>query len=281
MMKKTIPFLLAVLFAGACTTEKDYLVTFSTPYGDMHAVLYDATPKHKRNFLELAQSGQYDSTLFHRVIADFMIQGGDLTTRPSATPADAVNYTVPAELVDTLFHRKGALAAARQGDQMNPERASSGSQFYIVQGKVYSEAELTVDMEKLGKGVEQLVQFVDHADEGEKLVALYESGDYEGYTQAILALKPAVEEKLDIEVDRDYPTERLQVYTTVGGVPHLDNTYTVFGQVIDNLAVIDSIARQPTGRADKPIKNIYFTVSVEETTKKKITNTYGYAYPAP
>ena len=280
-MKKTIPFFLAALFTGACTTEKDYLVTFSTPYGDMHAVLYDATPKHKRNFLELAQSEKYDSTLFHRVIADFMIQGGDLTTRPSATLADAVDYTIPAEFVDTLFHRKGALAAARQGDQMNPERASSGSQFYIVQGKTYPEAELTVDMNKLSQGVEQLVQFVDYVDEGKKLIALYEFGDYEGYTQAMLALKPAVEEKLDIELDRDYPTERLQAYTTVGGVPHLDDTYTVFGQVIDNLAVIDSIAKQPTGRADKPIKNIYFTVSVEEMPKKKITSRYGYAYPAP
>ncbi len=281
-MKITVSIILLIaLFAGACTVEKDYLVTFSTPYGDMHAVLYDATPKHKRNFLKLAQEGQYDSTLFHRVIADFMIQGGDLTTRPSATSADAINYTVPAEPVDTLFHRKGALAAARQGDQMNPERASSGSQFYIVQGKTYSEAELTVDMEKLGKGVEQLVQFVDYVDEGEQLIALYESGDYEGYTQAMLALKPAVEEKLDIEVDRDYPAERLQAYTTGGGVPHLDDTYTVFGQVIDNLAVIDSIAKQPTGRADKPVKNIYFTVSVEEMPKKKITKNYGYAYPVP
>ena len=280
-MKRNIPFLLAILFAVACSAEKDYLVTFSTPYGDMHAVLYDATPKHKRNFLKLAQSGQYDSTLFHRVIADFMIQGGDLTTRPAATPADAVEYTVPAEFVDTLFHRKGALAAARQGDQLNPERASSGSQFYIVQGKKYTEAELTVDMDKLSKGVQQLVQFVDYADEGEKLIALYESGDYEGYTQAMLALKPAVEEKLDVDVDREYSDERLQAYTTVGGVPHLDDTYTVFGQVLDNLAVIDSIAKQPTGRADKPIKNIYFTVSVEEMPKKKITKNYGYAYPAP
>ena len=279
-MKKTIPFLLIALFAAACSTEKDYLVTFSTPYGDMHAVLYDATPKHKRNFLKLAESGQYDSLLFHRVIADFMIQSGDLATRPGASPADAVEYTVPAEFVDTLFHRKGALAAARQGDQLNPERASSGSQFYIVQGKQYNESELTVDMDKLSKGVEQLVQFVDYVDEREKLIALYESGDYEGYTQAMIDLKPAVEEKLDINVDRPYPAERRQAYTTVGGVPHLDDTYTVFGQVVDNLNLIDSVARQPTGQADKPIKNIYLTVSVEEMSKKKITKRYGYTYPA-
>lgn len=278
-MKIPVSILLTAVLTVACSTEKDYLVTFSTPYGDMHAVLYDATPKHKRNFLKLAQSGQYDSTLFHRVIADFMVQGGDLTTRPAATPADAITYTVPAELVDTLFHRKGALAAARQGDQMNPERASSGSQFYIVQGKKYTEAELTIDMDKLSKGVEQLVQFVDYVAEGERLVALYQSGDYEGYTQAMLDLKPAVEEKLDINMDRDYSDERLQAYTSAGGVPHLDDSYTVFGQVINNLAVIDSIAKQPTGRADKPIKNIYFTVSVEEMPKKKITKSYGYSYP--
>lgn len=279
-MKQSILLLFATLMSVACSTEKDYLVTFSTPYGDMHAVLYDTTPKHKRNFLELAQSGQYDSTLFHRVIKDFMVQGGDLTTRPAAAPDDAADYTIPAEFVDTLYHRKGALAAARQGDQLNPERASSGSQFYIVQGKTYTEAELTVDMDKLSKGVEQLVQFVDYVDEGQKLIDLYQSGDYEGYTQAMLALKPAVEEKLDINVDRTYPAERLQAYTTVGGVPHLDDTYTVFGQVLDNLNVIDSIAHQPTGQADKPVKNIYMTVSVEEMPKKKITKNYGYIYPS-
>ena len=277
-MRLYVSFFFLLLFVASCTANKDYLVTFHTPYGDMRAVLYDATPKHKKNFLELAQSGRYDSTLFHRVIADFMIQGGDLTTKPSRGPEDTVSHTVPAEFVDTLFHRKGALAAARQGDQINPERASSGSQFYIVQGKTYSKNELVTDMEKLTTGVQQLVQFVDYAEERDQLVALYESGDYEGYTERMLSLKPAVEEKLDISVDRDYSEEKIQAYTSVGGVPHLDDTYTVFGQVIDGLSVIDSIAAQPTGRADKPIEDVFMTVSVEELSKKKITQRYGYMY---
>ena len=277
-MRQYLLYLLFILSATACTANKDYLVTFHTSYGDMHAVLYDATPRHKKNFIELAQSGRYDSTLFHRVISDFMIQGGDLTTKPSRSPGDTIGYTLPAEFVDTLFHRKGALAAARQGDQINPERASSGSQFYIVQGQTFSEDELVTDMEKLTTAVQQLVQFVDYTDVRDELVALYESGDYEGYTERMLSLKPAVEEKLDVNVDRDYSKERIQVYTQVGGVPHLDDTYTVFGQVIDGLSVIDSIAAQPTGRADKPVEDIFMTVSVEELPKKKITQRYGYMY---
>ncbi len=279
-MKTSIVILLTALLTASCAAEKDYLVTFHTAYGDMHAILYDATPKHKKNFLELAQRGRYDSTLFHRVIADFMIQGGDLTTKPSSGPGDTIEYTIPAEFSDTLYHQKGALAAARQGDRINPEQASSGSQFYIVQGKTYTEDELITDMDKLTTGVQQLVQFVDYTDVRQELIELYESEDYEGYTQKMLSLKPAVEEKLDITVDREYSEEKLRAYTTVGGVPHLDDTYTVFGQVLDNLSVIDSIAKQPTGMADKPVKDIYLTVSVEELPKKKITQRFGYAYPS-
>lgn len=279
-MKISITNLLATLLLVSCATEKDSLVTFTTPYGEMHAILYDATPKHKKNFLELARAGRYDSTLFHRVIPDFMVQGGDLTTKPASGPGDTIDYTIPAEFVDTLFHRKGALAAARQGDQLNPERASSGSQFYIVDGKTFTEVELLTDMNKLAAGVQQLVQFVDYTDEGEELIALYEAGDYEAYNEKMLSLKSAVEEKLDIEVDREYSEERRQAYTTVGGAPHLDDTYTVFGQVIDGLAVIDSIAAQPTRRPDRPVENIYMRVSVEELPKKKITQRFGYTYPA-
>ncbi len=264
---------------SACAVEKDYLVTIDTPYGAMHAVLYDATPKHKKNFLDLARAGRYDSTLFHRVIPEFMVQGGDLLTKPNPSADDSITYTVPAEFVDTLYHQKGALSAARQGDQINPEKASSGSQFYIVHGTTFTEAELLTDMNKLAAGVEQLVQFVDYTDVRDELVSLYESGNYEAYNERMLSLKPDVEEKLDIKVDRDYSDEKLQIYTTTGGTPHLDDTYTVFGQVLDGLAVIDSIAAQPTRRPDRPVEDIYMRVSVEEMPKKKITQRFGYTYP--
>ncbi len=269
---------MSLLALTACSSEEDYLVTIHTPYGDMHAVLYDATPKHKNNFIKLAENGRYDSTIFHRVIRDFMIQGGDVSARPVAE-GDSIDYTIPAEFVDTLFHRKGALAAARQGDQQNPERTSSGSQFYIVQGTTYTKEELTTDMNKLGKGIQTLIQNVsEYAELEQELMNLYQSGDFQAYNQRILALKPIVEDQLNIDVDRKYSPERLKVYTTVGGAPHLDDTYTVFGQVVDGLAVIDSIAAQPTGPGDKPLKDIPMTVEVEKMPKQKIIDTYNVTF---
>ncbi len=272
--------LLALILLSSCSSEKDYLVTLHTDYGDMHAVLYDATPKHKKNFLELAKSGQYDSVTFHRVIEDFMIQTGDLSTSPGASKEDAVDYTISAEFVDTLFHKKGALAAARQGDQVNPDRESSGSQFYIVQGTVLESEELTINMNKLAEGARELVQRDDYAEIRQEMIDLYNAQDFDAYTEKLLSLKPEVEEKLGVEVDRKYPADRLEMYTTVGGVPHLDDTYTVFGEVIDGLSVIDSIAAQPTGARDKPQQDIYLTVEVEEMPKKKITKQFGYQYPS-
>lgn len=263
----------------SCATEKDYLVTIHTEYGDMKAVLYDATPAHKKNFLKLAKEGRYDSTIFHRVIRGFMVQGGDLTTKPSPTEEDRELYTIPAEFVDTLYHKKGALSAARQGDQVNPERASSGTQFYIVQGSVFSEEELTTDMDKLGKGIQTLIKHdSDYADLEQELMTLYNSGDFAAYTERLLELKPIVEDALNINTDKKYPQERLEAYTTIGGAPHLDDTYTVFGQVVSGLEVIDSIAAQRTGPADRPIEDIYMTIDVEEVRKKDIIKKYDINY---
>ena len=136
-MRKFIFILFIIL--QSCDMDKDVIITISTPYGEMKAILYDETPLHKQNFIKLSESGQFDSTIFHRVINEFMIQGGDVNLFDEDKPID---YTIPAEINDNLFHRKGEIAAARMGDNVNPNRESSGCQFYIVQGKVYTEEEL-------------------------------------------------------------------------------------------------------------------------------------------
>jgi len=274
------------LMITACNTEKDQLVTIHTEYGDMKVVLYDATPVHKENFLKLAREGRYDSTIFHRVIQGFMVQGGDVKQQKGSDPNDEeikkiAENRLPAEFVDTLFHKKGALAAAREGDQTNPEKKSSASQFYLVQGNVYTEEQLTTDQKKLNNGIRQLLQMEGFDSLRQELIGLYQSGDYDAYTQKVMELKPVVEEELDMELDIEVSPAKLEAYTTVGGAPHLDDTYTVFGEVVDGLQVIDSIASQPTGAADRPMDNIYMTVSVEEMSKKKITELYGYEYTAP
>lgn len=286
MFNKIILAFISLLMVAACNTEKDQLVTIHTKYGDMKIVLYDATPEHKANFLKLAREGRYDSTLFHRVIQGFMIQGGDVLQKKGVDPNDEevkqiADTTIAAEFVDTLFHKKGALAAARQPDQSNPERRSSASQFYIIQGNVFTEDQLTTDQTKLNNGIRQLLQMEGYDSLRQELIGLYQSGDYDAYTKKVMELKPIVEDSLNMNLDKEVSADRLEAYTTVGGAPHLDDEYTVFGEVVDGMAVIDSIASQPTGAADRPMENVYMTVSVEEMPKKKITELYGYQYPAP
>ncbi len=276
---------ITTLMMTACNTEKDQLVTIHTEYGDMKVVLYDATPQHKANFLKLAKEGMYDSTNFHRVIQGFMIQGGDVLQKKGVDTSNVeikkiAQSTLPAEFVDTLFHKKGALAAARQGDQNNPEKRSSGSQFYIVQGNTFTEDQLTTDQEKLNNGIRQLLQMEEYDSLRQELISLYQAGDYHAYTKKVMELKPVVESELNIKLDKDISPERLKAYTTLGGVPHLDDTYTVFGEVVDGLDVIDKIAEQPTATADKPEEDIYMTVTIEELPKKEITERFGYQYPA-
>lgn len=209
--KKTATAYQRVIVEG----PEDCLVRIETPYGDMLVQLHHATPDHQANFLKLAEEGFYDSLLFHRVIQGFMIQGGDPNSR-GAGPNERLGsggpgYTLPAEMVDTLVHVKGALAAARTGDQVNPERRSSGSQFYIVQGRPTTKAAL------------------------ETIAARG------GFTYA-----PAQQE----------------LYQELGGTPFLDQNYTVFGQVIKGLEVIDKIAAQPVGAADRPREAVPMKISV-------------------
>lgn len=190
------------VLAAKKPAKKDKLVTISTQFGEIKLILFDDTPLHKANFLKLADKGFYDNTTFHRIIDNFMIQGGDANSKdedPANDGAGSIGYQIPAEILPAHKHVRGAVAAARQGDQVNPNRESSGSQFYIVE---------------------------NHQ-----------------------------------------------------GTPHLDNKYTVFGQVVAGLDVIDKIAEQPKGYMDRPVSPIRMQVKVEKLKKKKISALYGYQYP--
>lgn len=181
-----------------------------TTKGEMVILLYEETPIHRENFIKLVKKDFYDSLLFHRVIKDFMIQTGDPQSKPSSGAAKlgagGPGYTLEAELEPNFIHKKGVLAAARQGDRVNPNKKSSGSQFYIVQGRKYPAKYLSNFEEKRGK---------------------------------------------------PYTEEEKETYETIGGAPHLDGAYTVFGEVISGMGVIDEIANAKTGEADRPIADIY------------------------
>lgn len=258
------------------------MVTIHTPYGDMKVLLYDQTPKHKENFLKLAKEGLLDSTDFHRVIQNFMIQGGDVNAKEQGK--EQVNYTIEAEFVDTLIHEKGALAAARLGDMQNPTKASSGSQFYIVHGQVFSENDLR-DMAEgqymvsLQQRFGALLNEPEYIGLREEVIALQDSGDVEGIMEKIRESEALLIEKFGPLEKVEVNEQRIRAYTTVGGSPHLDGEYTVFGKVVEGLAVIDSIAAVPTGAADRPLDPVYMTVSVEKVSKNKIEQEYGYQYP--
>ena len=279
MIKYVVP---AIILLAGCASDKDYLITIKTDYGDMKAILYENTPKHRENFLNLAQEGVYDSTIFHRVIKDFMIQAGDpeskYAEKGEAVGSGGPGYTIPAEIREENFHRKGAIAAARQDNRINPERESSGSQFYIIDGTTFSEEFLRTDMQKLGKALQQYLMRTKFESLRNEFRTLYNAGKFQEYNDLMLSLKPEIEEELDMDLDKETEAEKIEIYTTIGGAPHLDGEYTVFGQVIEGLDVIDKIAEQPTDNRNRPVQDIRLMIEVEEVPKRKITRTYGYEY---
>lgn len=186
--------------------DKQVKFVISTEFGEIKGVLFNDTPKHRDNFIKLVEQGWYNGSIFHRVIKNFMIQGGQ-----GANGQVDPGYTIPAEILPKYFHKKGALAAARMPDQVNPQKASSGSQFYIVQGQIFDNQ--TLDM-------------------------------------------------MEKQTGQKFTPEQRKAYTTVGGSPHLDGAYTVFGQVTEGFDVIDKIAAVQTGPADKPLKDVKMTIRI-------------------
>ena len=272
-MKKLIYILLFIIIS--CDMEKDVLITINTPYGDMKAILFEETPLHKKNFITLTKEEKFNSTIFHRVIKDFMIQGGDVNLKGDP---NAIDYTIPAEFNDKFFHSKGALAAARMGDNVNPKKESSGCQFYIVDGSIFTKDELSTDIQSLYEGIQLLFMEPEYSDLKDKFLKV--QNDRKETQKLAMQFKNVVKEKFDISTSIDILPEKLEAYSSLGGSPHLDGEYTVFGRVVEGLDVIDKIAAVKTGQANKPIEDIQMKVSLEMVKKDFITKTYGYQYPA-
>ena len=284
-MQKTflIVFGIVSILMTACAQKTDHVVTIKTKYGDMVAILYDETPKHKENFIKLAKEHYYDSLLFHRVIEGFMIQGGDPESRNAASTKRLGNggpgYTIPAEIHPELFHEKGALSAARLADAMNPDRASSGSLFYIVQGTKHTESQIKVDPMKFNRALQEFFQRPENQAYRDSINTFVQRSDHNAFQAYLQSLKPIVEQQLRISVERDISPGIVKAYSTVGGTPQLDGQYTVFGKVIQGLEVIDKIAAAPRDENDRPREDVRMHVSVEEMPRRKIERTYGYSYP--
>jgi len=290
-MKKSIiisTFFVAILLSS-CGGQED-VVTIKTPYGDMIAILYDETPKHKENFLKLVDQKYYDSTQFHRVMEGFMIQGGDPDSR-KAEPGQHLgsggpDYTIPAEFNPKFYHEKGAIAAARLGDQQNPEKASSGSQFYIVQGTLIPEEQQKVDQQKMQRGLQQMYQTGQYKSFFDSLEAIYNTGDMKAYQDMITSAVPRIEKATGSPISIDVPEDKLKAYSTVGGVPFLDGGYTVFGKVIKGLDVLDKIAAvqvgpdPTTGEMSVPQEQIRITVTRSKMSRSAIEKEYNYEFPS-
>lgn len=244
------------------TQTKETHVVMDTTLGKITLKLYNETPLHRDNFIKLAKEGQYNGLLFHRVIKEFMVQGGDVTSKDAPMNkqlgAGDLGYTVPAEFIyPKYFHKKGALCAARTGDEVNPERASSASQFYIVTGKVYKDAELAQMEKQLEGRLKQAIFARLQTENKPKIMELYRSGDKEEL--AILRDTMIGKTELETEKRKDearIPAEMREAYTTVGGVPFLDNQYTVYGEVVEGLDVVDAIQNVKTNKQDRPAENV-------------------------
>lgn len=241
------------------TDNKMTKVKLETTLGDIVVELYNETPQHRDNFIKLVKEGYYNGVLFHRVIKDFMIQTGDGNSKnagPETTLGDGdPGYTIEAEFVyPKYFHKRGALAAARTPDQMNPERRSSGSQFYIVTGKIFSSEVLKQMIQNKAKRVkeETVVRLV--TENSAKIKQLQENQDNAG----MMALQNEILQQAQAKADSltKLTDEQMDAYTSIGGTPHLDGEYTVFGEVVSGMDVVDKIQNTTTGRNDRPTVDI-------------------------
>ena len=236
--------------------------------GDITVRLYDETPFHRDNFLKLAAEEFFNGTLFHRVIKDFMIQGGDPNSKGAPAGMNlgsgGPGYTIPAEIQPTLFHKRGALSAARLGDEVNPTKESSGSQFYIVWGKVYKAPELKQLEHQMKMQQEQNIFNALAMEHREEIMNLRRNRDRDGLMELQDKLAKMAMDKSKERGAPAFTPEQVEAYTTLGGTPFLDGGYTVFGEVEEGLDVVEAIQNVETSAGDRPKTDVVMNVAVME-----------------
>lgn len=266
----TLFTLILHLFCMNETTAAKNLVKMSTSYGDILIRLYDETPQHRDNFIKLVKEGYYDSTLFHRVIPGFMIQAGDPDSKGAPAGKQlgtgGPSYRIPAEIkFPELYHKRGALAAARTGDNVNPMKESSGSQFYIVWGSTHNKTQMDQMDQKIQQGAMQRY-FQNLVNQNrDSIVAMQNAKDEAGLKALQTKLVAETENAFkDSKQVSGYSDEQKKVYSTIGGTPFLDGEYTVFGEVVEGLSIVEKIQAVATDGSDRPKKDIQITMSLVE-----------------
>jgi cyclophilin family peptidyl-prolyl cis-trans isomerase len=248
--------LAGLLSCNANTGNENTIVSMKTSLGDIKIKLYDGTPIHRDNFITLVKSDFYDGVSFHRVIKNFMVQAGDPETKTGTTkpmPDSLKTYTIPAEFNPLYYHKRGALAAARESNETNPEMRSSGTQFYLVQGVKFSDDELNQAEQRINSNAKQN-RFSSLMKETADSVRLAGKTLSDAEIQETASIK--MFQYLTSYKEYKIPEEQRNVYKSIGGTPRLDGSYTVFGEVIEGLDIIDKIAEVQTDNSDKPIADV-------------------------
>ena len=266
-MKPLLTITLAILFGInlSIAQDKEKLVLISTNKGEIKIKLYNETPKHRDNFLKLVDDKFYEGVTFHRVINQFMIQGGDPLSKKTDSTGRIGNggpgYTLDAEIVPGLYHKKGALAAARLGDDVNPTKKSSGSQFYIVHGKTFS----TTDLDKLTeqknnqmkqKGFTDFLQNPQNKEYSDRFNKIQSERDQAAFKVFIEEVTPLIDVIFESLPKYEYTATQKAIYGTQGGAPHLDGDYTVFGEVVEGIEIVDTISAVPVDGKSKPLEDV-------------------------